>query len=189
MLGDAKEVMQVARNPGESEHLRALAGAFAEVERQQRQMLRAHAEVLDVDPDEAGIEEPAAVEDRIEEICDAISARFAGNPWETWVQHVAPDELDGEAAEEWAGADPEEWADEREAIVENWRADDEIATDEFADEELVDADLSSRFGVDREAFEEYVIGYNPGRLLQTLLAGEFEGTTEGIEALTEEVAE
>ena len=189
MLGKAGDVMKMAKNPAESERIRGLASAFAAVEKEQREALREHAEALDADPDELGIPEPPEQEQRVTELCEAVGARFSGSVWETWCEHIAPDDLRAEEAEEYAGIGAEAWADEREAIVERWREDPELNTEAYDDAEVVTADIRSRFEVEPEEFEEYVVEFSPARLFETLLAGEFEANTEAIVGLTEEVAE
>ncbi|PSP38282.1 hypothetical protein BRC71_06305 [Halobacteriales archaeon QH_7_65_31] len=185
-LGDAKEMLATARNPGESEQIRSLLGAFAATESEHRAALREHARELGVDPDEAGLTEPPDVEDRIDELAAGISARVNGEPWSTWCEHVAPDDLDGDAAEEFAGINSEEWTEMQESIVREWRTDDDLATGQFSDDQLVDADLQSRFGVDAVTFEEFVVNYSPGRLFEELFAGEMNRNTAGVKALSGE---
>jgi len=189
MLGQAGDLMKMAKNPAESERIRGLASAFAAVEKEQRAALREHAEALDADPDALGIHEPPEQEQRVTELCEAVGARFSGSVWETWCEHVAPDDLRAEEAKEYAGIGAEAWAEEREAIVERWREDPKLNTDGYDDEQLVAADIRSRFDVEPEQFRTYVVQFSPVQLFETLLAGEFEANTEAIEALTEEVAE
>lgn len=189
MMGEARKMMQVARNPAESDRLRALMGAFAKVEAEQRESLRDLADAAGVDPEEAGLPPATDHDDRVAELCDAVGARFGDGAWEAWTDHVAPDALDAEAAAEYAGLSADEWADEREAVVRRWREDDDLDTEGVADADLLDADLRHRFGVDAETFEEFVVDYSEPRLFESLLAGEFEMNTAAIDRLTEEVDE
>lgn len=189
MLGQAGDIMKMAQNPAESERIRGLASAFAAVEKEQREALREHAEALDVDPDTLGIPEPREQEQRVTELCEAVGARFSGSVWETWCEHVAPDELQGQEAKEYAGIGAEAWAEERETIVERWREDPDANTDGYDDEQVIGAHVQAEYGVDPEQFRTYVVEFSPVHLFETLMAGEFEANTEAIEALTEEVAE
>jgi len=188
-MGKIKDAMEAAKNPGESEQIRALAGAFAAVERDQRAALREHADALGVDPEEVGLAAEPDEEARIAELCAAVGARVTGNPWETWTEHVAPEDLEGDAAEAFAGVDAHEWDEERERIIDEWRSNDDLDTSDYTDDDVLAADVQSRFGVTVDEFEEYVINYSPGRVFEELLAGEFEAHTEAIEALSEEVDE
>jgi len=188
-MGKVKQAMQAAKNPSESEQIRALAGAFASVEREQRAALREHADALGVDPEDVALPPARDHEQRVTELCAAVGARYAGDPWTTWVDHVAPDDLDGDAAEEYAGLGADEWEDERDRIVTEWRDDPDLDTEAHSDADLLAADIQSRFGVTVDAFEEFVISYRPGRVFEELLAGGFEAHTEAVETLTEEVAE
>ncbi|PSQ06122.1 hypothetical protein BRC97_07015 [Halobacteriales archaeon QS_6_71_20] len=187
--GKTGEMLKIARNPDESERIRALAGAFAAIETEQRAALREHAEALDVDPAEVGLTPAPNEEERIEALCAAVGARFGGGAWETWAEHIAPDALDAAAAEAVADLDADGWDEERERIVDEWRADPNLNTEAYTDGQLISADVSSRFGVDVDTFEEYVVGYSPGRLFEQLLAGEFETNTEAIGQLTATVDE
>lgn len=188
-MGKVKQAMQAAKNPGESEQIRALAGAFAAVERDQRAALREHADALSVDPDTLGLDPARDHEERVDQLCAAVGARYTGDPWTTWVDHVAPAGLEGDAAEEYAGMDADEWEAERDRIVTEWRDDPDLDTEAHSDADLLAADVQSRFGVTVDEFEEFVIGYRPGRVFEELLAGEFETHTNAVETLTEEVSE
>lgn len=188
-MGKVREAMEAAKNPAESEQIRALAGAFAAVERDQRAALREHADALGVDPAEVGLAAEHDEEARITELCAAVGARVSGDPWETWVEHVAPDDLEADAAEAFAGVGTDEWEAERERIIDEWRDNPDLDTSEYTDADVIAADVQSRFGVSVQEFGEYVIGYSPGRVFEELLAGEFEAHTEAIEALSDEVDE
>jgi len=186
-MGKVRQAVQAAKNPAESEQIRALAGAFAMVEREQRATLREHADALGADPGDLGLPPARDREERITELCAAVGARYAGDPWETWTEHVAPDGLDADAAEAFAGAGADEWAAERERIITEWRENRDLDTTDYTDRDVLAADVRSRFGVPVDKFEDFVIDYSPGRVFEELLAGEFEAHTEAIEALTEEV--
>lgn len=195
MFGGAKtEMLKAVQDPAESEHIRGLAGAFAAVEQEQREgfeaLLEAVNEETDADVDaEDLLDERPDHEERVDEICAAVAARFSGSPWETWCEHVATDLENPESAEKYAGLEPEEWQEEQQQIVEDWRADDDLDTDVYDDSELVQAHLRAEFGVDVDRFEDVVIRWSPGRVFEELFAGEFEGHTTAMYGLASEVSE
>lgn len=188
--GIQNQMMSAVANPAESDHFRALAGAFVAIEREQREELRDLCEALDGDPAEFGIEDVPDEEERVDELLGAVSARMNGDPWALWVENQAPERLkQPEKAKQYAGLDADEWQGEIEDWADRLRANDAVDTDGRTDRELAGAHVTSVFGLSLEEFERHVVGWSPGQVFETAFARTFLDNTSAISAMADATAE
>lgn len=182
MMGKMKKLQQaqkMLKNPRESARIRAIAGIITGLERDQRAAVQDLAEAVD------GAEVPADLPDgetRLHRLCDAIPALLSGGPFAVYLQQDAPDEFDPEAAAEYVGMDPDEFAEQVETWADAYR---QRVDGDHADRELADAHTRNTFGMDLERFEEEVVGFDPADYLRRFIAGPMEEHTAAIEAIAE----
>ncbi|WP_058366393.1 hypothetical protein [Haloparvum sedimenti] len=193
MLGGMQQqaLKRVLSNPEENERIRAYAGTLAAIEREQREAMRDHfADDLGVDPEEFDLVEPPEAEERISTLCRAIAAHMAGDPWNLWLEELAPEELqNAEQAAEYAGMDDDAWSEQ----VTEWaaqyrdRAGDAVAG--RTDRELASVFIEDTFGVGLDTFEQAVVGFDPGEVFREVVAAPLETHTEAVTDYGEDDAE
>jgi len=190
MMGLQKQAMKrMVSDPEENEQIRAYASILAGIEREQREGMRALAEELDADPDALDLDQPPDPEERVTELAEAVGAHVVGDAWTLYVDQLAPDKLkNADRASQFAGLDADEW----DAQIEKWadgfreRAGDAVA--DRTDRDLADVHVYETFGVDLDTFEKEIVGFEPGRVFQTVVAGPLETHTEGIWKLADREA-
>lgn len=188
-LGDdmKSRMMSTIADPAQNEQIRSLAGVFATIEMEQRERLQEHAEAVGADPEAVGLGEDIDKEERIDAICAALAARMSGDPWQLWLDHVAPAGFEnGERAKRYAG-DVGKYEASKAAWVEEYRANDAVPTDGVSDDEIAEQHVSDVFGVDLDTFEEEVVGWSAAETFETVVVGGLVDNTDAIPQLTEEV--
>lgn len=134
----------------------------------------------------AGIEVPDP-EVRAERLRDLWMAQFEGRFPAFWVEHYAPVENPGEAAQ-YADLDAGEWETTVGEWADRYRRQDVTGTDV----ELAGAHTKARYGVPFEEFERVVVEWpeeRPGEELQDVVAGPVERAISGVEQATDELRE
>lgn len=180
-----RQMQNIVQNPGESEQIRAIAGAQAELERQQRDALEA-ALIATGYPDLSGLLEPLPDhEERVQQLCDALAAKLKNDPWGAWSAHYTPDALEAEAAAEYAAMKPGEWKQQRDRWAERYREMADVATEGMSDDELVTAHIRTTFGVEPETFESVVVRWRPAKLYERAVTGPMQEHRDVLEALAE----
>lgn len=177
-----KKMQNLVSNPGESQQITAIAGAQAELERQQREALRGALEATGYDDLAADLEALPEHDERVRQLTDALGAKLNGDHWETWCEHYAPDELEGEAAESYAGLEREAWEAQCDRWAEQYRESD-VQTDGMADEELVRAHVRTTFGLDLEEFISDVVQWTPARLYEQAVTGPMQEHRDTLQEL------
>lgn len=184
-MNRVRQMQNIVKNPGESDQIRAIAGAQAELERQQRTALRGALEATGYS-DLGDLLEPLPdQEERVQQLCDALASKLKGDPWGAWADHYAPDGLEADAAAEYAHMTDEEWQQQCERWADRYREMEDVATDGMSDEELVRAHVRTTFGVDLEAFVMDVVEWRPARLYEVAVTGPMQEHRDVLEALAD----
>lgn len=143
-----------------------------------------------------GIDEPVEVVDvdeRKEQLTDAVDALTAGDVPGVWMDHVGRHYLDDPelARERFLDLDTEEWGHECDKIVKDYR---QQGIKDLVRSEVIEHYIGQRFGVDVRTFIIEVVNWPDARKQATarqLLLGNYEAVEEGlreIRAATEEVS-
>lgn len=186
--GMQERMMQTIADPSESEQIRGVASAFAEIEATQREQLLQLAEAVGADPEEIGIGGTLDKEQRVDAMCDALAARMAGDPWEMWTEWGAPEEMDNlDRAEKYAGLDAGDWEDEKAEWAAEYRESPSVETDHLTDDDLAEAHVQEVFGVDLDTFRSEVVEWTEAAAFETVVTGPLIENTEAVEELNREV--
>lgn len=187
MIGKQQLMDKLAESLEDNPDVKAVTGAFAELEREQREAIREHLEALGIEDDR--LPELPDHEERTGQMMDALAVRLQSHrgPWDLYADNFAPEALETDLAEQYAGLEADEWADVREGWVAAYR--DRGVADTFTDEELVEHYVRDTFGVDLETFEAEVVGFDAGEAFETCIAGPFQTNTMALEEATEIVAD
>lgn len=116
---------------------------------------------------------------------EAAGAIMSGDLPEHYLAEYTPVE-NAERAVKYLGLSGEEWADAREAWITKYHD----AGIEKPDHELVKAHIERQFGVDRETFEDLVVGWDDESTeaaMREILLGPLDDVRDAIDAATEEL--
>lgn len=163
-------------NPAENEAVRAVAAAFAGMERDFRAAIQAHYAALGIDPPP---DRPPA-EERIDQLCLLVSHHFRGDLWGYFCAEQAPDALERpDDARAFAGQSDAEW----EASMQQLAA---AAPDDIdgSSRERAAAVIADRFGVGLDTFEREIVGWTPERTLRRALRGPMDTDIERLRRAT-----
>lgn len=166
-----------------NEQVRELADALATLEANRQRALAAHVDALDVDVD---VPDVPTKEERVEQLVALVEARVSGDPWDYWVEYLAPAALENpDRAVSYRGMDADEW----ERRIKRWA---DIYHEQLNDVDVDDRDLAARhvrnrFGVDLATFEEIVVGWDPAEVLESTVAGPMQEMTQVVVDVTEAV--
>jgi len=162
-------------DPAKSESVGAIAVAFAGIERDLHEAVRAHYEALGIEPPEDG----PPIETRVEELRTLVGHHVEGDLWGYFLEEQAPTELrNPEKARAFAGLDDEAWADRLETLA------DAAPDDDGTVRERAGVVVESRFGLDLETFERRIVGWRPERTLKRALRGPIDADIERIRLAT-----
>lgn len=191
MMQKMQQIQNLVQNPQESKQLRALTGAFAELEREQRAELRGLLVALG-DPEAAeNLPELPDHDTRVSQMCETLASRVRSDlsPWEIHAKHyLEVPGLNAEAAEPYAGLEADEWTAAREKWVAAYRQKG-LEEAEYSDEELLEHYTRDTFGVSLETFEEEVVAFDPARLYERVMAGEFQTHTDALAMMSSRIGE
>lgn len=126
-------------------------------------------------------------EDRAEDIRDAAAAIMAGDLQEHYLRHYTPVE-NPDRAVQYLGLDPEDWSRTRAKWVEKFT---EAGVDADA-YDIVEAHINRQFGVDRDTFEDLVVGWDDEtteRAMREMLLGPLDDIEDAIQEATEALQE
>jgi hypothetical protein len=172
--------LNMLRNPAESDEVRAIATAVAELERDLHGAVQDHYGALGVDP----ADDLAPTDERVDQLCRLVEKQIGGDLWTYYVEEQAPERLtNADGARKHAGKSSDEW----EQTISGWadrlreQLDD---TDGVDDRELADRFTEHRFGVDLDTFERSVVAWSPGVTMQIAMRGRVDADIKRIERAT-----
>lgn len=173
----------------DNEQVQAFAGALATIERNQRRALRAHIEALGGDPEALDVGTIPAEEERVDAFTALLQAYVTDDAWSYWVEYLAPDDLEStDRAKDYAGMDTAEWERRVEMWADVYR--DRIdGAEAMTDRELAARHVESRFGLSLQEFEEEVVAWSEGEVLEAGLAGPIQQHTEALQEATRDLIE
>jgi hypothetical protein len=163
-------------DPGDTDAVRTVAGAFAGVERDLHDAVAEHYRALGVDPPDPG----PPPEARIEELTELVSHIAAGDLWAYFCAEHAPEGLkNADAARAFAGQSDDEWNESLERLA-------AAAPDasEGSVRERADAVVRDRFGLALGTFESRVVGWSPEATIRRTLRGRIDADIERIRLAT-----
>jgi len=180
-----KQVAEMARNPGESEQVRALVSIIATLEHRQIEQVEQLHEAVGID----GIERTKSQEDREDQLIELIEALASGDLKSWWFEQVAADQLENpEDAKAYADLDADEWEEQKERWADGYRSKTSMAED-YSDEDLARLHVENTFGVSLDEFEREVVEWSGGEALESVLASNFKSVEKGIETATAELTD
>lgn len=161
--------------------MQALSQVVAERERAQLALAQRLADASDAD---VSVDELPDVEERAGQL-ETMAERASQADLVGWYfEEFAPDYLDNPArAAAYAGYSDDEWANQKEAWAENYRATSPEAK-AFSDEDLAATHVENTFGVPLEEFEANVVDFRPAEAIQDVLTTNLRT----VEAVMEAVA-
>jgi hypothetical protein len=174
--------LNMLRNPAESDEVRAIATAVAELERDLHGAVQEHYDVIGAEPPE----DLAPTEERVDQLCRLVENQISGDLWSYYVNEQAPESLkNSEKARKHVGKSPDEW----QATVDRWadRLREQLGDDveDVNDPDLADRFTRRRFGVDLLTFRDAVVNWSPGRTMQIAMRGRVDADIKRIERATE----
>ena len=173
--------LNILRNPAESQEVRAIATALAEIERDLHGAVQEHYEALGADPPE----DLAPTEERVDQLCRLVEKQVGGDLWTYFVEEQAPDGLENaDSARKHAGKPIDEW----ERTVEGWadRLREQLEdVDDVPDRELANRFSIHRFGLDLDTFEQAIVSWSPAMTMQIALRGRMDANIQRLERMTE----
>lgn len=173
----AKQLRQVAQEPGESELVQALTHIIATIEHRQLEAVEDLHDELDVD----ALEVHGDQEDREDQLLELVGAVADGRFQEWWFEEIGDGNLKNpDQARSYAGLDDEAWEKQIEAWGEVWREQvgDEMAN--YSDRDFAEVHVERKFGCSIEEFEREVVGWDRQTAMRKILAGNFEAVEDGI---------
>lgn len=163
-------------DPENSEAVGTVALAFAGIERDLHDAIRAHYEALGAEPPD----DAQPIDERVDQLRTLVGRHVEGDLWGYFVDEEAPEALKNpDEARAFAGLDDDEWERRLEALAANAPEDFEGTVRERAD-----AVVRSRFGIALETFEDRIVGWRPERTLRRGLRGPIDADIERLRAAT-----
>lgn len=174
--------LKMLRNPGESDEVRAIATAVAELERDLHGAVQDHYDVIGAEP----AEDLAPTEERVEQLCRLVESQIGGDLWGYYVEEQAPESLKNpEKARKHAGKSRDEWQE----TVDRWadRLREQLGDDveDVNNPDLADRYTQRQFGVDLLTFRDAVVNWSPGLTMQIAMRGRVDADIKRIERATE----
>lgn len=168
---------------GVSDSIEELANIIATLEyRQLEAVQELHAE-LGID---GAISVQKTREERAQQIEDLAKTAIGNRTLtEYWFEEVAPIQRPEKAAK-YAGIDEDEWQRQIERWADAYR--NHGADDSMSDRDLAARHVASTFDVDIETFEDEVIDFTQGQVLEAVLGGNFLAVESGIRSATTTIA-
>jgi hypothetical protein len=163
-------------DPGDSDAVRAVATAFAGIERDLHEAVAEHYETLGIEPPE----EPPPIDTRVEQLHRLVSHHVSGDLWTYFLTEQAPEKLkNADSARTFAGMGDEEWLASLERLAAAAPDDHDGTT-----RELAGTVVERRFGLDLETFESQIVEWSPERTLRRALRGRVDADIERLRLAT-----
>lgn len=174
--------LKALRNPTESQEVRSIATAVAELERDLHAAVQDHYEALGAEPPD----DLPPTEERVEQLCRLVEKQIAGDLWGYYVEEQADGLENTQKARKHAGKTPDEWADTWAGWVDVLRQQlDDV--EDVDDRDLADRFCRRRFGIPLEEFEAAVVEWSPAATMRYAMRGRVDANIARIEQATEAV--